>query len=80
MPNSSLEELRGKISAGRYEVDSGRLAWELISKFTLIRRVRRLLIGEDEAPMAGRIARARSRRWSRPASSRPSPPRRERLQ
>jgi hypothetical protein len=48
MPKSSLEELRGKISTGEYAIDSGMLAADILSKFALIGRVRRLLVSDEE--------------------------------
>ncbi len=80
MPKSSLEELRGQISAGDYVVDSGKVAGEMLSTFTLIRRVRRLLIGDSETAMSARIARARGRRRARAQQPRAPRSRRERLQ
>ena len=78
----SPEELRGQIAAGRYPIDSGALAEDILSKFATIRRVRRVMMGEDEeasAGEAGRAAQSRARRGSRPASLRPRPSRSERL-
>ena len=52
MPKTSLEELRGRISAGEYAIDSGTLAGDILSKFALIGRVRRLLVGDDDEATA----------------------------
>jgi hypothetical protein len=52
MPTTSLEELRGKISAGEYAIDSGKLAADILSKFALIRRVRRGLVDDDALGLA----------------------------
>ena len=48
MPTSSLKELGEQISAGEYAVDSDKLAGEMLSKFALIRRVRRLLARSEQ--------------------------------
>jgi hypothetical protein len=48
MPKASLEELKGQIAAGQYAIDPGILAGDILSKVALIRRVRRMLTGEDE--------------------------------
>ena len=74
MPKFALEELRGKISAGEYAVDSRTLAADMISKFALIRRVRRMLTS-DGAPSAERAPRTRKRGAKREA---PAPRRRRR--
>ena len=50
MPTSSLDELRGQISAGQYAIDSGEVAGEILTKFALVRRVTRQLMQEDDAP------------------------------
>jgi hypothetical protein len=52
MPHASVEELRGKISTGEYAIDSGKLAADILSKFALIRRVRRRLTSDEEAGAA----------------------------
>ena len=57
MPHASLEELRGKISTGEYAIDSGKLAADILSKFALIRRVRRLLTSDEQAGAATDAAR-----------------------
>ena len=75
MPKASLEELRGRISTGEYSVESGELARDMLSKFALIRRVRLLLMSEDENGAdadAGADPRARARRRTRPAGTRPA--------
>jgi hypothetical protein len=80
MPKSSLEELRGQISAGEYAIDSGALAGDILSKFALIRRVGRLLMSEEAAGDAetGADRQAPDRRQGRSASPSPLQPR-ERL-
>jgi hypothetical protein len=81
MPKASLEELKGRIAAGEYAIDSGKLAGAIFSKFELIRRVRRGLMGEDEEGAAGEAGRGpqpRGRRRARPASH-PLKPRSEPL-
>lgn len=75
MATSSLEELRGRIAAGEYAVDSGELARDILSKFALIRRVRRRLLGDaDEGAVgeAGGGAQRRDRRQPRSASVPPA--------
>ena len=71
MQKASLEELRGKISTGEYSVDSGTLAADILSKFSLIGRVRDLLVDDEEgaAGDAGRTAQPRGRRGSQPGPS-----------
>jgi hypothetical protein len=81
MPTSSFSELKRRVSAGEYAVDSGELADDILSKFALIRRVRRSVISEEAAAAeaeARRGAKARGRRRE-PAGLRPHPPSRERL-
>ena len=78
MAKSSLEELKGQVAAGQYAIDPADLAGDMLSKFDLVRRVRRL-IGEDEdedraADEGGRAAPARRSRGARPASSLPPKP------
>jgi hypothetical protein len=68
MRKASLEELRGQISSGEYGVDSRKVAADILSKFALIGRVRKLLVGDEEEGAAGR-APARPRRRSRPGPS-----------
>jgi Anti-sigma-28 factor, FlgM len=56
MATSSVEELKGRISAGRYAVSSADVADEIVAKFALVRRVsRQLREDEDEraAPRGG---------------------------
>jgi hypothetical protein len=68
MAASSLDELKGRISAGQYEVSSADLADEIVSKFALVRRVsRQMREGEAEA---GRPSRGRDR--ERPSRQRRS--------
>jgi hypothetical protein len=45
---SSMEELKGRIAAGDYAIDSGELAGEILTKFALVRRVTRRLMSEGE--------------------------------
>ncbi|HLM31837.1 MAG TPA: flagellar biosynthesis anti-sigma factor FlgM [Solirubrobacterales bacterium] len=45
MAKSSLDELREKIAAGEYAIDSGALAGRILTDFAVIRRVRRIVIG-----------------------------------
>jgi hypothetical protein len=73
MPTSSLEELRGRISAGAYTVDSGVVAGEILAKFALVRRVTSLMMSDGESAAAPPARRSRS------AQERQSQPRRERL-
>ena len=47
MRKASLQELRGRISAGKYKVDSSDLAADILSKFALVGRVKKLLVSED---------------------------------
>jgi hypothetical protein len=77
MPKSSLEELRARISAGSYTVDSGRLAGDILSKFALIRRVRREMIGEGNG-VPGDARRGRNAS-DRRRTRRDLPPRQARL-
>jgi Anti-sigma-28 factor, FlgM len=78
MQNASLEDLKRRIAAGEYAVDSGQLAGAILSKLALVRRVGRFLASEAEgaAGEARRGARPRTRGGS-PASS--PQPRREQL-
>jgi hypothetical protein len=48
MPKDSLEELKGQIAAGQYAIDPGILAGDILSKVALIKRVRRMLVREDD--------------------------------
>lgn len=69
MPKASLEELKGQIAAGQYAIDPGILAGDILSKLALIRRVRRMLLGEDEqgaSPEDDRAGTPRRRRRSTP--------------
>jgi hypothetical protein len=82
MPKSSMEELKGQIAAGQYAIDPGVLAGDILSKLALIRRVRRLLLGDDEqGGMTGvdRSLQARRQRGSAPAKGRSAQPRNNRL-
>ena len=45
MAKSSLDELRAKIAAGEYAIDSGALAGRILTDFAVIRRVRRIVMG-----------------------------------
>jgi hypothetical protein len=63
-----VEQLKEQVSAGEYEIDSGRLAGTIISNLALIRRVGRHLMAEDEeagADEAGQGTQPRSRRRAR---------------
>jgi hypothetical protein len=80
MAATSLEEIRGKISAGEYPVDSSEIAADILSKAALVRKVRRQLMREDVVRVPGEVGRATQPR--RPARSEPSDrskSRRERL-
>jgi hypothetical protein len=73
MQKASLDELKGQIAAGEYAVDSRVVAGDILSKFEVIRRVGRWMMGTDEAETAGepsRSAQPRSR------GARPMPARR----
>jgi Anti-sigma-28 factor, FlgM len=78
MPKASLEELKGQIASGQYAVDPGALADDILSKFAVIRRVARRLTSEDEAAGGGAATSTRDR-GSRPAPSRRSRSRDQRL-
>jgi hypothetical protein len=71
MRKASLEELRGQISAGDYGIDSGEVAADILSKFSLIGRVRRLLVDDEDegAGDARRGSETRRRRGDRPGPS-----------
>ena len=71
MPKSSLNELRGVVATGQYAIDSHELAGDMLSKFALVRRVGRDLLGEDEgaAGDVGRAPQASRRRGAQPASA-----------
>jgi hypothetical protein len=78
----STEELREQIAAGRYAVDSGTLAEEILTKVVTVRRVRRMLMseGEERATVeTGQATPRRSRRGARAETARSRPPRTERL-
>lgn len=69
---SSLHELRGMVAAGQYAIDSRELAGDMLSKFALVRRVGRDLLGEDDEGAAGDVGRAPQasrRRGAQPASA-----------
>jgi hypothetical protein len=53
MAPDSLTELKGRISAGEYAVDSSEVAGEIITKFALVRRVTRQLMREESQAAAG---------------------------
>lgn len=81
MAKASLEELRGRVAAGEYAVDAAELAGVILADFSLVRRVRRLLIGaSEEPPDEGGGSSWRRRRRQRAGPARPLLPRRERLQ
>jgi hypothetical protein len=81
MTTSSLQELRGRVAAGEYAIDSGELAGEILSKFALIRRVGRTLMSEDEAGSGepGLRSQPRGPRGERPTQPQRREPGRERL-
>ena len=69
MAESSVEELKRRIAAGEYRIDSRALAETILTKIELIRRVARFLASEDGEPIGegpGRARRSRTRRGSRP--------------
>ena len=77
MATSSLDELRGRISAGEYAIESGEIAGEILTKFALVRRVTRLLMSEDGQAEAGRQGPARRKQRgaaSQRAKARPERP------
>lgn len=83
MPKASLEELKGQIAAGQYAIDPGILAGDILSKVSLVRRVRRLVMGEDERGAeteTERGSQAPRQRGSMPATWRFPQPRGDRLQ
>ena len=83
MPKASLEELKGQIAAGQYAIDPGILAGDILSKVALVRRVRRLLMGEGERGAeteAERGLNAPRQRGSMPGTWRFPQPRSDRLQ
>ena len=66
VPTTSLEQIRGQISTGKYAIDSSEVAGEILTKLATVRRVRRLMNegkGEERAP---------GPRPRRPAPSEPS--------
>jgi hypothetical protein len=67
MATSSMDELRGRIAAGEYSVESGEIAGEILTKFALVRRVTRQLMAEDEAE-AGPDGPSRRRGASKPSA------------
>jgi hypothetical protein len=71
MRKASLEELRGQISAGDYGIDSGKVAADILRKFSLIGRVRQLLVDEEDegAEDDRRGSEIRPRRGGRPGPS-----------
>ena len=71
MSKSSLNELQGVVAAGQYAIDSHELAGDMLSKFAVVRRVGRDLLGKDDDGAAGdvgRVSQASRRRGSQPAS------------
>ncbi len=64
MPDASLEELKRRIAAGEYAIDSRKLAGELLSKMALVRRVARFLT--EEGREAGRHPRPECSPWPNP--------------
>ena len=82
MPDASLEELKRRIAAGEYAIDSRKLAGELLSKMALVRRVARFLTEEgreEDATRGPSAARGRTRGGAPSSPKQPSHPRRERL-
>ena len=80
MPAATLDELRGRVSAGEYAIDSGEIAGEILTKFALVRKVTRLLMSEGEEPAADESASgAQPRSRTRSQGSNPANSRRERL-
>jgi hypothetical protein len=69
MAASSLDELKGRISAGRYAVSPADVADEIVSKFTLVRRVSRLM-RDGEAERGQRRDRGRGRPNHAPSAHR----------
>ena len=80
MPKASVEELKGRIAAGEYAIDSGKVAGKILTDFALIRRVKRLLMGEGALDEATRTPGPRSRRRTRATRSNGLRTRRERFQ
>ena len=51
VPTTSLEQIRGQISTGRYAIDSSEVAGEILTKLAIVRRARRLMNeGTERAP------------------------------
>jgi hypothetical protein len=67
MPKASMEELKGQIAAGQYAIDAGILAGDILTKVALIKRVRRMVMGEDERGAAPEDRGAPPRRQRRSA-------------
>ena len=65
---TSLEQIRGQISTGKYAIDSSEVAGEILTKLAIVRRARRL-INEGEGKGEERAPGPRPRR---PAPSEPS--------
>ena len=63
MPVSSVEDLKRRIAAGEYAIDSGKLADTIVTKIGIVRRVSRLLEreGEEAAGKAGSRPPGRAR-------------------
>jgi hypothetical protein len=83
MATSSLDELKGKVAAGEYAIDSGMLAGTILTDFALVRRVGRTLRSEDGDATAGEGGLAPqppSRRRGERRGPQPLKPRRERRQ
>lgn len=78
MATSSLEELKARIAAGEYAIDSRELAGRILSTSALIKRVKRLLTPGLDAAAAGRDSQRLLRRVR--CASHPLQPRPERLQ
>jgi hypothetical protein len=80
MSATSLDEIRGQVSAGSYAIDSKAVAADLLTKAALIRKVKPMLLGEDEQRSPAESGRAtRPRGATRPASPGRRASRRERL-
>ena len=81
MPEAFLEDLKRRIAAGDYAVDSGNVAGAILSKMALVRRVGQFLAseGEEASTEAARSPRPRTRGGSPSSPSHPLQARRERL-
>jgi hypothetical protein len=81
MPVSSVEELKRRIAAGDYAIDSGKVAHEIVSKIAIVRRVKRTLAkeGDAAADVAARGPRPRTRGGSPSSAPHPFQSRRELL-